>query len=117
LQSQGLAKEQKLNGRLDNVNSKVIENGLRPHTERLPIQRTELTFSGEVSRPSPNQDERPATRSFLCDFDRDRPGMRFDVLGCGSRRINGVRNFRQALASPHPAVRFTSRRGLLLRFL
>jgi hypothetical protein len=40
--------------------------------------------------------------------------MRFDVLGCGSRRINGVRNFRQALASPHPAVRFTSRRGLFV---
>jgi hypothetical protein len=37
--------------------------------------------------------------------------MRFDVLTFGSRRINGVRNFRQALASPHPAVRFTIRRG------
>jgi hypothetical protein len=34
-------------------------------------------------------------------------------LSCGSRRINGVRNFRQALASPHPAVRFTIRRGSL----
>ena len=41
--------------------------------------------------------------------------MRFDVLADGSRRINGVRNFRQALASPHPAVRFTIRRGPRLR--
>jgi hypothetical protein len=40
-------------------------------------------------------------------------GMRFDVTCCGSRRINGVRNIRQALASPHPAVRLTIRRGLL----
>jgi hypothetical protein len=40
--------------------------------------------------------------------------MGFDVLDDGSRRINGVRNFRQALASPHPAVRFTSRRGLFV---
>jgi hypothetical protein len=39
--------------------------------------------------------------------------MRFDVLRYGSRRINGVRNFRQALASPHPAVRLTVRRGSL----
>jgi hypothetical protein len=30
--------------------------------------------------------------------------MRFDAAGFGSRRINGVRNFRQALASPHPVV-------------
>jgi len=27
--------------------------------------------------------------------------MRFDVTSTGSRRINGMRNFRQALASPH----------------
>jgi hypothetical protein len=33
-------------------------------------------------------------------------GTRFDATTSGSRRINGVRNFRQALASPHPAVRF-----------
>jgi len=31
-------------------------------------------------------------------------GTRFDVVQLGSRRINGVRNFRQALASPHPVV-------------
>src|SRR5712671_475846 len=30
--------------------------------------------------------------------------MRFDGAFSGSRRINGVRNFRQALASPHPVV-------------
>src|SRR3954464_7213054 len=42
---------------------------------------------------------------------RDQRGTRFDVRGCGSRRINGVRNIRQALASPHPAVRLTIRRG------
>jgi hypothetical protein len=39
-------------------------------------------------------------------------GTRFDVRAYGSRRINGVRNIRQALASPHPAVRLTIRRGL-----
>src|SRR2546430_4023243 len=31
-------------------------------------------------------------------------GTRFDVVADGSRRINGVRNFRQALASPHSVV-------------
>src|SRR5439155_20742747 len=31
-------------------------------------------------------------------------GMSFDVSLVGSRRINGMRNFRQALASPHSVV-------------
>src|SRR2546430_12807483 len=33
--------------------------------------------------------------------------MRFDDVEYGSRRINGVRNFRQALASPHPVALLT----------
>jgi hypothetical protein len=40
-------------------------------------------------------------RAFLLVFSRATPGMRFDVIAGGSRRINGVRNIRQALASPH----------------
>src|SRR6187549_521482 len=73
--------------------------------------RSTEPFWLEVSRASPNQDERPAACCFSLEFRQRRPGMRFDVLKFGSRRINGVRNFRQALASPHPAVRFTIRRG------
>ena len=40
---------------------------------------------------------------------------RFDVAGHGSRRINGMRNFRQALASPHSALFSPIRRGPLRR--
>jgi hypothetical protein len=48
---------------------------------------------------------------FLQEFRAVTRGTRFDMKVCGSRRINGVRNIRQALASPHPAVRLTIRRG------
>jgi hypothetical protein len=79
--------------------------------DSVPPTRSTEPFWLEVSRASPNQDERPAPCGFSMEFRQRRPGMRFDVLTFGSRRINGVRNFRQALASPHPAVRFTIRRG------
>jgi hypothetical protein len=38
--------------------------------------------------------------------------MRFDVTFGGSHRITGVRNFRQALASPYPVPSFPIRCGL-----
>jgi hypothetical protein len=41
-----------------------------------------------------------------------RAGTRLDVGICGSRRINGMRNFRQALASPHSVLFSPIRRGL-----
>jgi hypothetical protein len=47
----------------------------------------------------------PDSARILFGFLRVRTGTRFDVMADGSRRINGVRNIRQALASPHPAVR------------
>lgn len=37
--------------------------------------------------------------------------MRFERGGNGRVGYSGMRNFRQALASPYPAVRFTVRRG------
>jgi hypothetical protein len=47
-------------------------------------------------------------RDFVPDSS-DLDGMRFDVSLSGLRRITGVRNIRQALASPYPV--FHSRSG------
>jgi hypothetical protein len=40
--------------------------------------------------------------------------MKFDVTIIGSRRVSGMRLFKQALAPPHTAVRSRFVRGLFL---
>jgi hypothetical protein len=59
------------------------------------------------SVPSPSKDGYEYVVTFSGVFRGFPAGTHLEVMGGGSRRINGVRNFRQALASPHPAVRFT----------
>ena len=63
-----------------------------------------------VSRAGRRRGEPADFRRFLAEFQRARDLM-YD-LG-ESRRITGIRNFRQALASPYPASHLTIRRGLL----
>jgi hypothetical protein len=40
--------------------------------------------------------------------------MRFDVTVIAPRRVNGIRNFRQALASPYPVLLHDPVRGVFL---
>jgi hypothetical protein len=55
---------------------------------------------------SPGQDDAGDEIAIFRPFFSNSAGTRFDVTPGGSRRISGMRNFRQALASPYPVVTF-----------
>ena len=57
------------------------------------------------------QDEAASHPLVLGLFSAILPGTRFDVTSAEPRRVSGIRNFRQALASPYPVFHFTIRRG------
>ena len=75
-----------------------------PESGRLQgvCARSQRAHSKKVSARLPAQDGERALPAFSRVFSRNIPGMRFDGLSGGRVGINGVRNFRQALASPHP---------------
>jgi hypothetical protein len=58
----------------------------------------------QVRPPSALQDAEEWVSGFSGQFQQVESGMPFDVFSTGSRRVNGIRNFRQALASPYSVL-------------
>ena len=85
----------------------------RQRSQPAPRQRSRSTVT-EAARghPSVTDSGRPPPRVRIFGLIRGvGAGTRFDDVRSGSRRINGVRNIRQALASPHSALHSPIRRG------